>query len=599
MVNFIYRVLSLFLIMKRTNTCGELTKKEDAKKVVLQGWVQTRRDHGGVIFIDLRDRYGITQVVFNPDNQDLLNLADSLRREWVIEVEGRVRLRPEGMTNENIVTGDVEVVADRLEILNKAETPPIEIDDRIEANEDVRLKYRYLDLRRPFMQSNIISRHKTAKAIRDFFDSQGFLEIETPLLIRATPEGARDYVVPSRTCPGKFFSLPQSPQLYKQILMVAGYDRYFQLARCLRDEDLRADRQPEFTQIDFEMSFPEEEDIYEICEGMLKKIWKDVKGINIKTPFKRMTYKEAMARYGSDKPDLRYSLELTDVTDIAKKSDFEVFKKAELVKCINPEKDFGRKDLDKYSGFCISNGAKGMAWVKVSDKGLEGSISKYIGEDVQKGIIEKTGAKPGSVIMFIADKPAVVNDVLDRLRRKIAKDLDLIDDKELSFCWITHFPLFEHDEDTDSWSPMHHIFSMPHDEFIGKMKDNPSAVTGKLYDCVLNGVELGGGSIRIHKKEIQEEALDVIGMDYNQAEKRFGFLLKAFKYGAPPHGGLAFGLDRVCALLNGFNDIRDVIAFPKNKNAECPMDGCPSEVDDEQLKELSIKTDVPKSLKKE
>lgn len=584
--------------MKRTHTCGELTNKNNKKDVVLQGWVQTRRDHGGVIFIDLRDRYGITQVVFNPEDKEMFKTADSLRREWVIQVNGKIRLRPEGMKNKNITTGEIEVVSNKIEVLNQAETPPIEIDDRIEAGEEQRLKYRYLDLRRPVMQQRLIARHKAAKVVRDYFDANDFLEIETPLLIRATPEGARDYIVPSRTNPGKFFSLPQSPQLYKQILMVSGMDRYFQMARCLRDEDLRADRQPEFTQIDIEMSFPEEDDIYNLCEGMLKKVWEDVKGISIKAPFPRLTYHEAMDRYGSDKPDLRYRLELTEVTEITKKSDFEVFKKAPLVKCINPDKDFGRKELDKYSGFCISCGSKGMAWVKVTKDGLEGSITKYIGADVQKELIKKTGAKPGSVIMFIADKPSVVNDVLDRLRRKLAKDLGLIKEGELKFCWITHFPLFEKNEDTDSWSPTHHIFSMPHDEFIGKMGKNPGKVTGKLYDCVLNGVELGGGSIRIHKKEIQEEALKVIGMNYEQAEKRFGFLLNAFRYGAPPHGGLAFGFDRICALLNGFNDIRDVMAFPKNKNAENPMDGCPSGVEPDQLKELFLKTDIPKSSQK-
>ena len=599
MVTFIYALLSLSTIMKRTNTCGELTKKDDKKEVVLQGWVQSRRDHGGVIFIDLRDRYGITQVVFNPDKKEIFKTADSLRREWVIEVDGKVRQRQEGKTNKNLTTGEIEVVAGKLDVLNKAETPPVEVEDRIESNEETRLKYRYLDLRRPVMQNNLIARHKAAKAVRDFLDKENFLEIETPLLIRATPEGARDYIVPSRTCPGKFFSLPQSPQLYKQILMVSGMDKYFQIARCLRDEDLRADRQPEFTQIDIEMSFPDEEDIYSLGEGMLKKVWKDVKGITIKTPFPRLTYKEAMEKYGSDKPDLRYALKLTEVTEIVQKSDFEVFKKAELVKCINPNKDFGRKDLDKYSGFCISCGAKGMAWTKVTKDGLEGSITKYIKPEVQKQLIKKTGAKPDSVLMFIADKPSTVNDVLDRLRRRLAKDLDLIKEGELSFCWITHFPLFEKDEDTDSWAPMHHIFSMPHDEFVGKMEKEPGKVTGKLYDCTLNGVELGGGSIRIHKKEIQEEALNVIGMNYEQAEKRFGFLLNAFKYGAPPHGGIAFGFDRVCALLNGFNDIRDVIAFPKNKNAENPMDGCPSDVEPIQLKELFIKTDIPKSSKKE
>jgi len=580
--------------MLRTHTCGELTGKSDKKDVVLQGWVQTRRDHGGVIFIDLRDRYGLTQIVFNPEDKDMFKIADSLRREWVVQVHGKVRPRPEGMKNSNITTGEIEVVSSKLIVLNKAETPPIEVEDRVSANEEMRLKYRYLDLRRPTAQSYLIMRHKAAQAVRQFMDSQNFLEIETPFLIRSTPEGARDYIVPSRTSPGNFFSLPQSPQLYKQILMVAGMDRYFQIVKCFRDEDLRADRQPEFTQIDIEMSFPDEEDIYGICEGMLAHVWKKVHNIDIKFPFNRMTYADAMEKYGSDKPDLRFGLELADVTEIVKKSDFGVFKEAEMVKCICPEKEFSRKELDAYIDFSVKLGAKGMAWMRVTDKGLESNIAKYFKEDVQKEIIKAAKAKKGCVMMFIADKPAVVHDVLDKIRRKLGKELNLIDEKEWNFCWITHFPLYEWKEDHQSWSPMHHIFSMPHDEFIGKLEKDPGNVTGKLYDCVLNGVELGGGSIRIHNKEIQEEALKVIGMDYEQAERRFGFLLEAFKYGAPPHGGLAFGFDRICALLCGFNDIREVIAFPKNKNAENPMDGCPAHVDEDQLKELFIKTDIPK-----
>ncbi len=584
--------------MNRTHTCGELTKKEDKKEVTLQGWVQTRRDHGGVIFIDLRDRYGLTQVVFNPDKKDIFKVADSLRREWVIEITGKVRSRPEGMKNPNMKTGEIEVVSSKIEVLNKAETPPIEVEDRVTANEEMRLKYRYLDLRRPAAQSYLITRHKAAQAVRHYMDSQNFLEIETPFLIRSTPEGARDYIVPSRTSPGNFFSLPQSPQLYKQILMVSGMDRYFQIVKCFRDEDLRADRQPEFTQIDIEMSFPEEDDIYEVCEGMLAHVWKKVHNIDIKIPFKRMKYAEAMEKYGSDKPDLRFGIELADVTEIVKKSDFGVFKDAEMVKCICPEKEFSRKELDAYIDFSIKLGAKGMAWMRVTENGLESNIAKYFKEDVQKELIKAAKAKKGCVMMFIADKPSVVHEVLDKLRRKLGKDLKLIDEKEWNFCWITHFPLFELKEDTQSWSPMHHIFSMPHDEFIGKLDKDPGKVTGKLYDCVLNGVELGGGSIRIHRKEIQEEALKVIGMDYEQAKRRFGFLLEAFKYGAPPHGGLAFGFDRICALLCGFNDIREVIAFPKNKNAENPMDGCPAKVDEEQLKELFLKTDLPKTAKK-
>ncbi len=579
--------------MLRTHTCGELTKKDVKKTVELSGWVQSRRDHGGVIFIDLRDRYGITQIVCNPDNADVFNTMDSLRREYVITAKGIVRARPENMINPNMATGEIEVLVTDVTILNKAQTPPIEIDDRKEASEELRLKYRYLDLRRPVMQERLRIRHLAAQATRETLNELGFLEIETPLLIRATPEGARDYVVPSRTNPGSFFSLPQSPQLYKQILMASSFDRYYQLARCLRDEDLRADRQPEFTQIDLEMSFVDEEDVMAVSEKILKNIFKKAKGLDIQTPFPRMTFQEAMDKYGSDKPDLRYDLELTDVTEIAHKSEFSVFKNAELVKCINPEKDFARKELDRYITFCQENGAKGMAWMRVTENGLESSVTKFFTKEQLAEIQKKVGAKSG-VIMFIADKKTVVNTVLDRLRRKLATDLDLIKENEFKFCWITNFPLFEWNEEEEFWSPMHHIFSMPHKEFIGKMKEDPGAVTGQLYDCTLNGVELGGGSIRIHQREVQEEALSVIGMNYEQAEQRFGFLLEAFKYGAPPHGGLAFGFDRVCALLNGFNDIREVIAFPKNKNAQCPMDGSPSILEEKQLKELHIKTDVVK-----
>ena len=577
--------------MLRTHTCGELGKKANKTAVALAGWVQKRRDHGGVIFIDLRDRYGITQLVCNPENKKAFTIMNGLRREDVVRVNGKVRLRPKDMVNQKRSTGEIEVLVENAEVLNKSETPPIEIEDRIDANEDMRLKYRFLDLRRPKMQKQLAIRHKAIAATREFLNSQNFLEIETPLLIRATPEGARDYIVPSRVHPGKFFSLPQSPQLYKQLLMVSGMDKYYQIARCLRDEDLRQDRQPEFTQIDIEMSFVDEDDVYAVCEAMLQHIFKKAINKNIKLPFKRLSYAEAMEKYSSDKPDLRYGLELTDITAITKKSDFQAIKKAELVKCINPEKDFTRKELDDYIAFCQHMGAKGMAWMKVTPTGLESNIAKFFSPALQKELLKKTGAKKG-VLMIVADKPAVVHEVMDKLRRKLADDLKLYDKNTFDFCWITHFPLFEYSE--ERWAPMHHIFSMPQDVFIGKMEKDPSKVTGKLYDCTLNGVELGGGSIRIHRKDIQEEALKVIGMDYKEAEKRFGFLLNAFKYGAPPHGGIAFGMDRIAALLNGQNDIREVIAFPKNKNAENPMDGCPSAVDDEQLKELHIKVDLPK-----
>lgn len=581
--------------MLRTHTCGELTAKDQKKEVRLAGWVQSRRDHGGLIFIDLRDRYGLTQIVFDPKDKKSFSDAESLRREDVINVKGTVVSRKKGMENDNLSTGKIEVAVSKLDILNRAETPPIEIDDRVEANEDMRLKYRYLDLRRPVMQKKLIMRHVAAQATREYLSSQGFLEIETPLLIRATPEGARDYVVPSRVHPSKFYSLPQSPQLYKQISMVAGFDRYFQLPKCLRDEDLRADRQPEFTQIDIEMSFLEEKDIYEICEGLMKHIWKKALNVDLKIPFPKMTYVEAMARFGIDKPDMRFGLELIDVSEIAKKSDFEVFKKAEHIGCLNPEKDFGRKDLDRYLGYCMKEGAKGMAWVKVTDKGFEGSVAKYFSADIQKKLIEKTKAKKGSTLMFIADKYMAAVEILGKLRLKLGSDLNLIKKNEFKFIWVTRFPLFEWKEEEQKWSPMHHIFSMPCADCIEHIETDPGKVYGILYDLALNGTELGGGSIRIHRKDLQEKVLKAIGMDYKEAEQRFGFLLNAFKYGAPPHGGIAFGLDRVCALLNGTNDIREVIAYPKNKAAECPMDGCPTDIDDQQMKELHIKTEKVKS----
>ncbi len=585
--------------MLRTNTCGELTKNHLNKKVALTGWVKTRRDHGGVIFIDLRDRYGITQIVFDPSHEKTSHKeADKLRREDVILVKGKVRNRKKGMVNKKLGTGEIEIISDSLNILNKSEVPPIEIDDRkIATNEDLRLQYRYLDLRRPMMQRNLQIRHKIAQAAREHLNSQDFLEIETPMLVRNTPEGARDYIVPSRVNPGKFYSLPQSPQLYKQILMVSGCDRYFQIARCLRDEDLRADRQPEHTQIDLEMSFIEEDDIYDIIDGLFKHIFKKAKNIELKTPFPRITYKESMEKYGSDKPDLRYGLELVDVSDIVKKSDFGVFKdvikKGGIVKCINPKKDLGRKEIDDLINFSINNGAKGMAWMRVEKNRLESNIAKFFPDKVQKELLNKTKATSG-VLMFIADKKSKCNEILDKLRRELASRLNLIKEDDFKFVWITDFPLFEWDDENDVWAPAHHMFTMPKEEFIGKLGKDPSKVIATCYDITLNGIELGSGSIRIHKPEIQEEVMKVIGLDKKEAERKFGFLLEAFKYGAPPHGGIGIGLDRVVALSLGFNDIREVIAFPKNKAAQNPMDGSPSEVDNFLLKDLHIKTDIKK-----
>jgi len=579
--------------MLRTHTCGELSKKEIDKSVKLCGWVQSRRDHGGLIFIDLRDRYGLTQIVFDPKVKDAFSIAEKLRREDVVCVEGKVAARKEGMENPKLKTGAIEVEINKIDVLNKAETPPLEIEDRVEASEEMRLKYRYLDLRRPVMQNRLIMRHRIITAARDFFNKNGFIEMTTPLLVKSTPEGARDYIVPSRVNPGKFYALPQSPQLYKQILMVAGFDRYYQTAVCLRDEDLRADRQPEHMQWDFEMSFVDSDDIREFVEGLYKHMFKEV--LNIKLDkFPVLSYKESMEKYGIDKPDIRFGLEIIDVTDAAKKSDFQVFKGAEKVACLNPQKEMGRKELDNYIDFCQKNGAKGMAWTKVTDKGLEGSIVKFFPEDVQKELLKATKAKKGSVLMFIADKKKTTEQILGLLRLKLRDDLKLVKDNEFKLCWVKDFPLFAWNEDEDRWEPEHHMFTMPKPEFIKDFEKRPGEVIGDLWDLVLNGIELGSGSMRVTNPELQERIMEFIGMTKEQANTKFGFLLEAYKYGGPSHGGMGLGIDRTVALMCGINDIREVIAFPKNKAAECPMDGCPSEVDDKQLKELHIKTEVKK-----
>lgn len=580
---------------KRTNNCGDLSKKDIGKEVVLMGWVQSSRDHGGIIFIDIRDKYGLTQVVFDPENNKNIHPdAEKLRREDVFAAKGKVRARGEGLSNPNLKTGEIEVIVDDLEILSKADTPPIEVEDRVEANEELRLKYRFLDLRRPKMQKHLLIRHNAAKAARNYLNSNGFLEIETPMLVRATPEGARDYVVPSRVNPGKWYALPQSPQLYKQILMVSGCDRYYQLARCLRDEDLRADRQPEHTQIDLEMSFVVQEDVLEMVEGLYKQIMKEVLGNDIKEQFIRMTYDDSMKKYGTDKPDLRFGLELLDVTEVARESDFEVFKKVEEVKCINPSKDFSRKDLDKYITYCQQNGAKGMAWMRVTDKGLESNIVKFFSEDVQKKLLEVTKAKPGSTLMFIADSKKKVASVLDKLRLKLRDDLGLVKKDDFKFVWITDFPLFEYNDEENKWDACHHIFTAPKKEHIKFLDSDPAKVYADLYDLVLNGLELGSGSIRETNAETQKKVMEVIGITEDEAREKFGFLMDAFKYGVPPHGGMGLGFDRIVAMMCGFNDIREVIAFPKNKNAECPMDGSPGSITDKQMKELNVKSDIVK-----
>ena len=574
--------------MLRTHTCGELNKSNVGKESTVCGWVHSRRDHGGIIFIDLRDRYGLTQIVFNPDSKTFKE-ADKLRREDVIQVKGKTTPRKEGMINKNMATGEIEIVVSELNVLNKSDVPPLEIDDRIVANEEMRLKYRYLDLRRPVMKNRLIFRHQVAQYVREYLSKNNFLEIETPMLIASTPEGARDYVVPSRVHPGKFYALPQSPQIYKQMLMVSGFDRYFQLARCLRDEDLRIDRQPEHTQIDVEMSFVEQEDILNVLEGMCKDIFK--KQLNINLPkFPVFKYEESMDRFGSDKPDLRFGLELVDVTDIAKKSDFSIFKDAETVKCLPVEKEMTRGDIDKLIEWSKEQGSKGLAWMKVTDKGLESSIVKFFSADLQKKLAEKTKVKSG-VLFFVADKRNKTNEMLGKLRNKLGQDLKLIKEGEFKFCWVVDFPMFEWNETEEKWDFLHNPFAMPKKEHLQFLEKDPSKVYADLYDLVLNGIELGSGAIRITRPDIQERAFSVVGMTKETAQQRFGFMLEAYRYGGPPHGGMGIGFDRLVALMQGFNDIREVMAFPKTKSAECPMDGCPSSLADKDLNVLKLKID--------
>jgi len=584
--------------MKRTHTCGDLRKGNIGNTVVLDGWVNTRRDHGGVIFIDLRDKNGLSQVVFDPsNNNEVHKLAEHLGREFVLRVKGHVRSRKEGMINPKMVTGEVEVLVDELEILNESETPPIEIDDKKVPSDEVRLKYRYLDLRRPEMLHRLTVKHKAMQAARKKLSELGFLEIETPMLVKNTPEGARDYIVPSRVNPGSVYSLPQSPQLYKQLLMVSGVDRYFQLARCLRDEDLRVDRQPEFTQVDLEMSFADQEDVWEVIENITAEIMKAA-GKVIQIPFPKMSYKESMEKYGSDKPDTRFGLEFIDVTQIFGKSDFDMVKsavdKGGIVKCINVKggSEISRKKIDKFIDFVKIYKAKGLAWMKLEDK-LESSVVKFFNDELQKEIIEKTCAEKGDLLLFVADeKPKIVYTAMSELRNKLGKDLQLYDPTKFNFLWITDFPLFEWDDDIEEYAPAHHMFTMPNPETIKYLETEPGKVIALCYDLVLNGVELGSGSIRVHRKDIQQRIMKAMNISDEEAQEKFGFLLEAFKYGAPPHAGFAIGFDRLVALSLGIHDIREVIAFPKNKSAQCPMDGCPSKVPDTELKEVHLKWNI-------
>lgn len=582
---------------KRTHTCGDLRESNIDEKVVINGWVDTRRDLGGVIFIDLRDRYGITQIVFEPTyNSEAHEAGKDLRGEYVISVEGKVRKRPDGTQNSEIATGYVDVMVDKVIILNKAVTPPFQIKDGIDVHEDVRLKYRYLDLRRNEMQKNILLRHKMYQIARSYFDSHKFVEVETPVLMKSTPEGARDFLVPSRLHKGRFYALPQSPQQYKQLLMVSGFDRYFQIVKCFRDEDLRADRQPEFTQIDVEMSFVDTEDIYEIMEGLMKKLFKDVKGYELQTPIPRLSFKEAMEKYGSDKPDLRFDLEMKTLNEAVKTCEFRVFKEAIenggiITGLLAPGcGDYTRNQLDVLTEFVKKLGAGGLIWMRVKEDGLEAPIAKFLTEEEKQNIINTLNAKPGDLLFILSGQRLKTLSQMGSLRLEMARRLELIkSDAKPALLWVTDFPLFEWDEDTKRFYAMHHPFTSPRLEDIDKMESDPANVYARAYDLVLDGNEIAGGSIRIHDSELQALMFKALGISDEEAQAKFGFLMNAFKYGAPPHGGIAFGFDRLAMLFAGEKSIREVIAFPKTSSGLSLMDESPSNVDEHQLKELHIK----------